>query len=94
MEIPEVYTVAEVATRLKRGRKYVYELIKRGDLPERSLGGRKVVTKDDLLCYVNKQLYGDEERTEAARAPSVEEVMKDNVSHLRKARLSRKLTQR
>ncbi len=94
MEIPEVYTVTEVAERLKRGRKYVYELIKRGDLPERSLGGRKVVTKEDLLCYVNKQLYGEGVHTEAARAPSVAEVMQDNVSHLHKARLSRKLTQK
>lgn len=49
-----VYTVAEVAERLRLGRSAVYELMQQGRLRSFKVGRRRLVAHVDLVAFVDE----------------------------------------
>lgn len=47
--LPDLIDVADLATRLNRSRRCVRQLLRRGDLPGKKIGGRWVILRIELL---------------------------------------------
>lgn len=50
-----VYTVEEAATVLRIGRTMAFELIRQGQLGSLKIGHRRLVSRDDLLAFINER---------------------------------------
>ncbi len=55
-EIPQIFTVKEIAQRMKCSARQVYQLIKEGELPAGRLAGKIVITGEALSWYMNEEL--------------------------------------
>ncbi len=49
---PIAYPVAQASKEIGVSRSRMYELLARGEIPARKLGGRTIILRDDLVRYV------------------------------------------
>jgi excisionase family DNA binding protein len=54
--VMEVFTVDEVALKIKKGRTWTWGLVRSGDLESFMIGGRRVVSADALDAYLKRTM--------------------------------------
>lgn len=59
-----LYSVEEAAEALSMGRSLIYELIGRGDLESITVGRRRLVPRDALVVFVERQRQAQDEHSE------------------------------